>query len=156
MIMIRSLVRRSGDQRKPDCRRRRRFPVEPPGPGLGGSGGAAAVTDHAGRELLAGPRSAERAATRHLRAHPVAAQHTGSARARLARLVAEVVPEDSKVLIRQRVVQGRPGAELVALSEHAALLVVGAPGHGTIAGAVLGSVSQHVLAHSACTVVVVR
>ena len=85
-----------------------------------------------------------------------AAQHTGTARARLARLVAEVVPEDSKVLIRQRVVQGRPGPELVALSEHAALLVVGAPGHGTIAGAVLGSVSQHVLAHSACTVVVVR
>ena len=85
-----------------------------------------------------------------------AAQHTGFARARLARLVDEVVPEDSKVLIRQRVVQGRPGAELVALSEHAALLVVGAPGHGTVAGAVLGSVGQHVLAHSSCTVVVVR
>lgn len=85
-----------------------------------------------------------------------AAQHIGTARARLARLITEVVPEDSKVLIRQRVVLARPGPELVALSEHAALLVVGSPRHGTIAGAVLGSVSQHVLAHSACTVVVVR
>lgn len=85
-----------------------------------------------------------------------AAQQADAARARLALLVDEVAPEDSGVVLRQRVVRGRPGAELVRLSEHAAVLVVGARGHGTLAGTVLGSVSQHVLAHSACTVVVVR
>ncbi|HET6481571.1 MAG TPA: universal stress protein [Actinoplanes sp.] len=47
-----------------------------------------------------------------------------------------------------------PAAALVAASEEAQLLVVGTRGHGAVIGMLLGSVSQHVLRHSACTVVV--
>ncbi|MFZ5870623.1 MAG: universal stress protein [Actinomycetota bacterium] len=49
------------------------------------------------------------------------------------------------------------GAEgLVGASEGAWAVVVGARGHGRVAGALVGSVSQHVARHAACPVVVVR
>jgi nucleotide-binding universal stress UspA family protein len=46
--------------------------------------------------------------------------------------------------------------ELVARSAGAGLLVVGSRGRGPVTGALLGSVSQAVLHHAACPVVVVR
>ena len=58
--------------------------------------------------------------------------------------------------LRQRVVSGNAGEELVKLTEHADMCVVGARGHGGLVGMLVGSVSQHVLAHSLCSVVVVR
>lgn len=49
-----------------------------------------------------------------------------------------------------------PAAEtLVHAAEGAALLVVGTHGHGGFLGALLGSVSHHVIAHATCPVVVV-
>lgn len=45
---------------------------------------------------------------------------------------------------------------LLLASHDAALIVVGAQGHGVVGGMVLGSVSQHVTRHADCPVVVVR
>ena len=54
------------------------------------------------------------------------------------------------------VVQGRAAKVLIDNSADADLLVVGNRGHGGFAGMMLGSVSQHVSAHSDCPVVVIR
>lgn len=64
------------------------------------------------------------------------------------------VPEG--VAVERRVVEGHPAHELVGRSSGADLLVVGSRGRGGFAGMLLGSVSGHVCAHSACPVVVVR
>ncbi len=52
--------------------------------------------------------------------------------------------------------QGNPAKVLIELSGGADLLVVGSRGHGGFAGMLLGSVSQHLVAHAACPVVVIR
>ncbi len=57
---------------------------------------------------------------------------------------------------RTEVVEGSPAKALIDASKGADLLVVGTRGHGGFAGMLLGSVSQHVTAHAACTVAVVR
>jgi nucleotide-binding universal stress UspA family protein len=49
-----------------------------------------------------------------------------------------------------------PARVLINLSEGADALVAGSRGHGGFVGMLLGSVSQHVAAHAATTVVVVR
>jgi nucleotide-binding universal stress UspA family protein len=54
------------------------------------------------------------------------------------------------------VVPDNPGPALVAASDDAALLVVGAQGAGGFAGQFLGSVSLQVAGHARCPVVVVR
>ncbi len=46
--------------------------------------------------------------------------------------------------------------ELLRAAESASTLVVGSRGHGRAAGALIGSVSQHVARHATCPVVVVR
>lgn len=74
----------------------------------------------------------------------------------LDELVADVATEFPNVEITKRVVAGRAAQVLINLSEGAALVVVGSRGHGGFSGMLLGSVSQHVLAHSQCSVVVVR
>lgn len=53
------------------------------------------------------------------------------------------------------VVEGHPAGALLEAAEGADLLVVGTRGHGGFAGLVLGSVSQHVVSHATCPVVVV-
>ena len=54
------------------------------------------------------------------------------------------------------VVQGPPAKVLLDAAKGADLLVVGSHGHGGFVGMLLGSVSQHVLHHAACPVVVVH
>lgn len=67
----------------------------------------------------------------------------------------QVLPGGSDAVIRT-VVENHPSPALLHAAEAADLLVVGSRGHGGFAGMVLGSVSEHVVAHSPCPVVVVR
>ena len=58
--------------------------------------------------------------------------------------------------VHPRVMQGSAAEVLAAASRDADLVVVGTRGHGSIAGAILGSVSSHCVHHAHCPVVVVR
>ncbi len=51
---------------------------------------------------------------------------------------------------------GEPTTVLLRAAEGAAMLVVGATGHGIVASTVLGSVSRHLAVHAPCPLVVVR
>ncbi len=57
--------------------------------------------------------------------------------------------------VRTRTVMGHPAQVLAEAAVGAQLLVVGSRGHGTFAGMLLGSVSQHCVQHAPCPVVVV-
>jgi len=74
----------------------------------------------------------------------------------LAQAVDSVLGPGSAQKVQQVVTEGHAASVLIAASEHADLLVVGSRGHGTFAGALLGSVSQHCVTHAVCPVVVVR
>ena len=70
--------------------------------------------------------------------------------------IAEVSAEQEKpVTVLARVVQGHAAEALTDAAKGAQLLVVGSRGHGTFAGIMLGSVSQHCVQHASCPVVVV-
>lgn len=67
-----------------------------------------------------------------------------------------VKEELGDVAITLEVVEGHPANVLVHAARGASLVVVGSRGHGGFVGALLGSVSQHVVTHAPCPVVVVR
>lgn len=54
------------------------------------------------------------------------------------------------------VVEGHPANAIIEAARDASLVVLGCRGHGGFVGAMLGSVSQHVVTHAACPVVVIR
>lgn len=58
--------------------------------------------------------------------------------------------------VTRTVVEGHPAKNLIDAAAGADLLVVGSRGHGGFAGLLLGSVSEYVVAHAPCPVLVVR
>ena len=74
----------------------------------------------------------------------------------LEKFVAELDARTPAVDVRTLVEKGNPAEVLIERSKEADLIVVGSRGHGGFAGMLLGSVSQHLVAHAECPVVVVR
>jgi len=63
---------------------------------------------------------------------------------------------EAAVKIRTLVAEGHAAQILLDRSADASLLVVGSRGHGGFTEALLGSVSQHVVHHAPCPVVIIR
>ncbi len=59
------------------------------------------------------------------------------------------------VAMTQETVEGHPARVLLESVGEYDIMVVGSHGHGGFLGATLGSISQHVVSHSRCSVVVV-
>lgn len=74
----------------------------------------------------------------------------------LDRALHDVEAEATDVKIERRTVPGPPARTLLDASVDAAALVVGCRGLGGFAGLLLGSVSQQVVAHAHCPVIVAR
>jgi len=79
-----------------------------------------------------------------------------NAEAVLQKTVSEVLGDSPPVQVDARVAEGNAAKVLIDLSGSADLLVVGCRGYGGFAGLLLGSVSQQVVPHAQCSVVVVR
>lgn len=84
------------------------------------------------------------------------AQPKKDALALLEKFTSELETRDPAVDVRTSIEEGNPAKVLIERSKGADLLVVGSRGHGGFAGMLLGSVSQHLVAHADCPVVVVR
>jgi nucleotide-binding universal stress UspA family protein len=69
--------------------------------------------------------------------------------------VKEALGDEATRLVR-RVAEGHSVRVLLDAADGAELLVVGSRGHGGFTGMLLGSVSEHVVAHAPCAVVVIR
>ena len=78
------------------------------------------------------------------------------AEAAVQQTLRETLGEHEGLRVSTEVVEGSPAKALIDASSRADLVVVGTRGHGGFAGMLLGSVSQHVTAHAACAVTVVR
>jgi nucleotide-binding universal stress UspA family protein len=60
------------------------------------------------------------------------------------------------LVVTTKIVEGHPAPVLINESVGADLLVVGSRGHGEFVGMLIGSTSEHCVAHAACPVVVIR
>ncbi len=85
-----------------------------------------------------------------------ASQYREYAEKVVADAISKVAGPGAGVPFSTRVGEGNAAQVLLDEAAEAELLVVGSRGHGTFAGAVLGSVSQRVAHHAPCPVVVVR
>lgn len=82
-------------------------------------------------------------------------QELSSAAAAEAARVAAEVGGAQHVVVTSEAIEGHPALALLHAAAEADLLVVGSRGHGGFVGALLGSVSQHLVCHAPCPVVVV-
>jgi nucleotide-binding universal stress UspA family protein len=74
----------------------------------------------------------------------------------LERFVSGLDVREPAVDVRTEVEEGNPAEVLIERSTEADLVVVGSRGYGGFKGMLLGSTSQHLVAHAGCPVVVVR
>jgi nucleotide-binding universal stress UspA family protein len=79
-----------------------------------------------------------------------------AAEAELGAAVEYVFPESPPVEMERKLVEDNAGEALEMESRSADLVVVGSRGRSGIRAALLGSVSEHVVHHAACPVVVVK
>jgi len=70
--------------------------------------------------------------------------------------IRQVLGEHPAIKVSTTLAEGSPAAALLNATKGADMLVVGRRGHRGIAGRLLGSVSEHCVAHAGCTVVVVH
>ena len=70
--------------------------------------------------------------------------------------IGELKSEFPALTVTPRIIEGPPASVLVEAAKGADLIVVGSRGHGGFAEVLLGSVSNHVVHHAPCPVVVVR
>lgn len=75
---------------------------------------------------------------------------------RLHELMDPLCEKFADVKTTMTAIEGSPGRRLQELSAQAQLVVVGSRGHSKLVGAVLGSVSQNMIHHSDCSVLVVH
>ncbi len=79
----------------------------------------------------------------------------GNAEVQLFSWLKDELGDDPGIEVRREVQQGPPARVLLGAAHEADLLVVGSRGRGGFAGLLLGSVSQKVLHHASCPVVVI-
>ncbi len=75
-------------------------------------------------------------------------------RAVLDEVVREALGDDAQVA--KRAERGHPSEVLVRESKTAQLVVVGSRGRGSFTGMLLGSVSQHLVSHARCPVIIME
>jgi nucleotide-binding universal stress UspA family protein len=78
------------------------------------------------------------------------------ARQALDEAVTETLGADPDVAVERIVKEGHAAPILLAAAKDADLLVVGSHGHGAFAGMLIGSVSEHLVRHAPCAIVVVH
>jgi nucleotide-binding universal stress UspA family protein len=80
----------------------------------------------------------------------------GNTRKALDDAITASLHPDEADRVQRSVVHGYPARVLLDAAADVDLLVVGSRGRGGVVGMLLGSVSQHVVTHARCPVVVVR
>lgn len=80
----------------------------------------------------------------------------GEARETVAAIIRSELGPSADIEIAPTLIEGHPAPALLKQAQGADLLVVGSRGHGAFSGMLLGSVSQHVVAHAPCPVVITR
>jgi nucleotide-binding universal stress UspA family protein len=78
------------------------------------------------------------------------------ARQALDEAITETLGADPDVAVERIVKEGHAAPILLAAAKDADLLVVGSHGHGAFAGMLIGSVSEHLVRHAPCAIVVVH